>query len=95
MKRVLYVVITTHEESTTTTTTTATTTVDAVDISELRPTLVSLVNIIIDAWANGKKVELEAVTHAEGWLTFLKTGEMMNEEEEGQEKKSLVIIGPD
>ena len=93
LKRVLYVVITTHEE--TTTTTTATTTVDAVDISELRPTLVSLVNIIIDAWANGKKVELEAVTHAEGWLTFLKTGEMMNEEEEGQEKKSLVIIGPD
>ncbi|KAL7498613.1 hypothetical protein ACHAWT_007787 [Skeletonema menzelii] len=80
LKRVLYVI--THEETTTT---------DA-EISELRPTLVSLVNIIIDAWANGNTVNEEVVAHVEGWLHFLKTGELMNEKEE---EKSLVVIGPD
>mmetsp|Transcript_35753 Transcript_35753/g.73088 ORF Transcript_35753/g.73088 Transcript_35753/m.73088 type:complete len:781 (-) Transcript_35753:45-2387(-) len=80
-KRVLYVI--THEE---------TTTADAAEISELRPMLVSLVNIIIDAWANGNDVNEEAVAHTEGWLHFLQTGEMMDEIEE---EKSLVVIGPD
>ncbi|KAL7427428.1 hypothetical protein ACHAXM_000845 [Skeletonema potamos] len=92
LKRVLYV-ITTHEGEATTTTSTET------EISELRPTLVSLVNIIIDAWANGNQVDEEAVRHAEGWLHFLKSGViMMNgavEQEEEDIVKSLVVIGPD
>lgn len=67
------------------------------DVSlELRRTLVSLVNIIMDAWANGSKINDEAIEHVEGWLHFLKTGEMMmNEKQEEEEKeKSLVVIGP-
>jgi hypothetical protein len=117
LKRVLYVITTILEEGkmttatkTTTTTTTATTTTattttttETTDISELRPNLVSLVNIIIDAWANGKTVDETAVRHAESWLDFLKSGELImkneaqedqddDEEKDGEEKSSSLVI---
>lgn len=76
-KRVLYVIA--HDETATT------------DVSERKTLLVSLVNIIIDAWANGRTVDEDAVAHVESWLRFLKTGEiMMNDEQE-----KIFIIGPD
>jgi hypothetical protein len=78
-KRVLYVI--THDETA------------ATDVSERKAFLVSLVNIIIDAWANNDRtVDEDAVAHVESWLRFLETGEiMMNDEQE----KMIFIIGPD
>lgn len=76
-KRVLYVI--THDETAT------------ADASERKAFLVSLVNIIIHSWANGRTVDEDAVAHVESWLHFLKRGEiMMNDEEE-----KIFIIGPD
>ena len=76
-KRVLYVIA--HDETATT------------DVSERKTLLVSLVNIIIDAWANGRTVDEDAVAHVESWLRFLKTGEIMMNDE----KEKIFIIGPD
>lgn len=76
-KRVLYAI--SHDETATT------------DASERKAFLVSLVNIIIDAWANGRTVDEDAVAHVESWLRFLKTGEIMMNDE----KEKIFIIGPD
>ena len=79
-ERVLYVI--SHEEK-----------ISDVELAELRPTIVSLVNIIIDAWANGSKINQEAVIHAEGWFHFLTTGKMMNGMR--SEKSLAVVLGAD
>lgn len=91
----VFLYVLSHEEETT-----AAAGNDVVESLEMRRTLVSLVNIIIDAWANGSKINDEAIEHVEGWLHFLKTGEMMmmnekqQQEEEEEKERSLVVIGP-